>query len=251
MNRIINSLEVPEKVKSRLRTWWHDCQGHPKGKNLGDVIIPKSWGVDKNGEYHRKPIKDYGKAGAQDASEVKRNIIESFKQNPKGKDPGDVIKIGMHHGSSINEGRATHYKGQRIEGDPRGKNLGDVVRVQPEGHGNDRLGSRGSGLRPWEERFHPHFPFTEITKPSCPECPALVNYDEEEYRYCVELFQDVMTDILSLIYTYIGSYFPDKLQSEEVKEAVTWLQEIEEMEKDIGMPIIYSKELRNFIKTLS
>lgn len=99
--------------------------------------------------------------------------------------------------------------------------------------------------------LHPYFPFTEIAKPSCPECPALVNYDEEEYRHCVELFQDVMTDLLSLIYTYVRSYFPDKLQSEEVKEAVTWLQEIEEVEKDIGMPIIYSKELRNFIKTLS
>jgi len=36
MNKIINSLDVPESIKSRLRSWWHDRQGHPKGKNPGD-----------------------------------------------------------------------------------------------------------------------------------------------------------------------------------------------------------------------
>ena len=36
------------------------------------------------------------------------------------------------------------------------KGKGDVVQVQPEGHGHDKLGSRGPGLRPWAERFHPN-----------------------------------------------------------------------------------------------
>jgi len=39
---------------------------------------------------------------------------------------------------------------------PMGKNPGDVLTVQPEGHGHDRwAGQRGEGLRPWNERFHP------------------------------------------------------------------------------------------------
>jgi site-specific DNA-methyltransferase (cytosine-N4-specific) len=67
---------------------------HPLGKNPGDIVqVPKYWGVDKHGEYHGKAIKDYARAGAQNASEVKLNIIESFKKNPKGKNPGDVLSI--------------------------------------------------------------------------------------------------------------------------------------------------------------
>ena len=39
---------------------------------------------------------------------------------------------------------------------PLGKNPGDILQVQPEGHGHDRwAGQRGEGLRPWQERFHP------------------------------------------------------------------------------------------------
>jgi len=42
-------------------------------------------------------------------------------------------------------------------GNPLGKNPGDVISLQPEGHGHDRwAGQRGEGLRPWQERFHPH-----------------------------------------------------------------------------------------------
>jgi transcriptional regulator with XRE-family HTH domain len=38
MNKIIDSLNVPEDVKARLRSWWHNTQGNPKGKNPGDVF---------------------------------------------------------------------------------------------------------------------------------------------------------------------------------------------------------------------
>jgi len=47
-----------------------------------------------------------------------------------GKNPGDVTKIGTHHGSSLSgEGRATHYKGQIIEAHPLGVNPSDFWSV--------------------------------------------------------------------------------------------------------------------------
>jgi len=65
----------------------------PKGKNPGDSVeVPESWGADKKGEYHGEGKKDpHGKAQAP--SDLKRNIIESFKENPKGKNPGDYWSI--------------------------------------------------------------------------------------------------------------------------------------------------------------
>jgi len=66
---------------------------HPKGKNPGDVVVPKSWGVDSYGEYHGHAIKDYESARAQNPSEVKRRIIESFKKKPKGRNPGDFWNV--------------------------------------------------------------------------------------------------------------------------------------------------------------
>jgi site-specific DNA-methyltransferase (cytosine-N4-specific) len=63
-------------------------------------IVPKwyeilrYWGTDKHGEYYGKAVKDYESAKAQNASEVKRRIIERFKQNPNiGRNPGDLWSI--------------------------------------------------------------------------------------------------------------------------------------------------------------
>jgi len=98
--------------------------------------------------------------------------------------------------------------------------------------------------------LHPHFPFAETAKPSCPDCPACVNYDEKEYKQCVEVFQEVMTDLWVLLHTFIEMFFPEKLQSQEVKGAVEWLKTIEDTEKEIETPIIYSKELKELISTL-
>lgn len=59
----------------------------------------------------------------------KKNIkgSETSAFHVHGKNPGDVIKIDMHHGSSLTKGRACHYKNQHIESSPKGKNPGDVV----------------------------------------------------------------------------------------------------------------------------
>lgn len=98
--------------------------------------------------------------------------------------------------------------------------------------------------------LHAYFPFTEVPKPSCPRCPASVKYDAEEYRKCVELFQDVTTILLKTVYSSVKSYFPQKLDSEEVGEALGVIKSLGDVEKEIKMTIIFSKELRDFISTL-
>jgi len=159
MNEIINSLNVPEQVKSKLRTWWHDTQGHPKGKNPGDIIIPKSWGVNKHGEYHGKATKDYKSAGAQNPSEVKRRIIESFKKRPKGKNPGDILSI-----QEIKERIGDAHKGEATAGLYRphktrhelGKNPGDFWSIS---------------TRPFKGAHFAVYPPDIVLRPILSSCP--------------------------------------------------------------------------------
>lgn len=98
--------------------------------------------------------------------------------------------------------------------------------------------------------LHPHYPFTEMVKPDCPRCPASVRYDEDEYRRCVQFFQDVITILLETVYVYTNSYFPEKLGDEEIQDALGTIKSLEGLEKDIKVPLIYSKELREFISAL-
>jgi len=86
-----------------------DIAPHHSGKNPGDVVL-ENWGTDKNQEYHgegkRNPM-------GQSPSDLKRNIIESYKKNPKGKNPGDVLALEhhRHHGSNLSN-VATYYGDQ-------------------------------------------------------------------------------------------------------------------------------------------
>ena len=98
--------------------------------------------------------------------------------------------------------------------------------------------------------LHAYFPFTEISKPYCPGCPASVKYDAEEYRRCVELFQDVTTILLETLYSTVKSYFPQQLDTKEVEEALGIIKSLGDVEKETKMTIIFSKELRDFISTL-
>jgi DNA modification methylase len=100
---------MPESTKDRLtRTYeyvFHFVKSKKYYYNLdlirepykaGDSIeeILRYWGADKHGEYHGKAVKDYESARAQNAAEVKRKIIERFKDNPGiGKNPGDLWSI--------------------------------------------------------------------------------------------------------------------------------------------------------------
>lgn len=82
--------------------------GTSKGKNPGDVVHTK----------HDLAVNRLGDFSYTDPLHTKA-------YNLKGKNPGDTIKIGMHHGSSLTKGRATHYEGQNIENHPLGSNPGD------------------------------------------------------------------------------------------------------------------------------
>lgn len=62
--------------------------------------------------------------GGLDSSEANHN-------HPKGKNPGDTIKIGRHHGSSLTSGRAAYHTEQDIENHPLGSNPGDLVEASP------------------------------------------------------------------------------------------------------------------------
>lgn len=97
----------------------------PKGANPGDVL--KSWGADKNLEYHGDG--KHNPAG-QSPSDMKRSIIESFKKDPKGANPGDVVKHDMAVGriGNFSYNDPLHTK----EYHPAGRNPGDFWKTNPE-----------------------------------------------------------------------------------------------------------------------
>jgi DNA modification methylase len=84
MNKIIDSLNIPEEVKVKLRSWWHDVQSHPKGKNIGDTW---KWSEETRemGWYH-----NLGRI---------RQLMRMLglpEQNPLGRNPGDIFNIPMN-----------------------------------------------------------------------------------------------------------------------------------------------------------
>lgn len=88
----------PELISSSSRLHFQTKTAtawNPLGKNPGDVsVIPESWGVDKDGEYHGQATKDYESAMAQNPSETKRRIIESQLKHPgRRRNPGDFWSI--------------------------------------------------------------------------------------------------------------------------------------------------------------
>ena len=98
-----NSNHIPESVKDRLtRTYeyvFHFVKSkkyfynldnirepHKAGNNIEEIL--RYWGADKHGEYRGKAVKDYESARAQNASEVKRRIIENLKSKYLATDVG-------------------------------------------------------------------------------------------------------------------------------------------------------------------
>lgn len=71
---------------------FHEAGANPRDTFVDEVV--SSWGTDGKGEYHGEGQKDYAGAGVQNPSDVKRSIIRSFKDDPKGKSPGDVFEKG-------------------------------------------------------------------------------------------------------------------------------------------------------------
>lgn len=96
MNTIINSLEISEKIKSQLRSWWHDTQGHPAGKNPGDVI---KWDDD---EQYPRSIMKFGKGQTTESLHRDGNGV----YHSKGKNPGDIIQFDEEYWQNFILGRA-------------------------------------------------------------------------------------------------------------------------------------------------
>lgn len=125
---------------------------HPLGHNPGNVVLTKH-----DIAVRRFPtVNREGGLGYTDPLHIKA-------YHERGKNPGNTFQTRKKPYIGNNPHRMRLQKEQHLALDasrpmdlshPKGKNPGDVVKVQPEGHGHDRLGSRGPGLRPWEERFH-------------------------------------------------------------------------------------------------
>lgn len=91
---------VPHRSEKAIETEEYSSSAvgyHPVGRSPGDVWnideMKKGWGTRKDFTYTGHGIKDYDIEGANDPSEIKRRIIESFLKDPKGRNPGDVWKI--------------------------------------------------------------------------------------------------------------------------------------------------------------
>jgi DNA modification methylase len=121
MNKIIDSLPVPEEVKAKLRSWWHDAQSHPLGSNPGDVIsfTKHDLAVGRIGNYsYMDPlhVKAYNPLGKNIGDTWKWNeetketswyynlgrirqlmrMLGLPEQNPLGRNPGDIFNIPMN-----------------------------------------------------------------------------------------------------------------------------------------------------------
>lgn len=115
------------------------------------------------------------------------------------------------------------------------------------GEDNDKLQKKVGELNKY---LHPNFKFTDVGRPSCPSCPSSVKFDEKEYEYCAELFQVITTFLLKTIYKHIENSFPEKLNDKEIKDALSYVKFLPELEKIIERKIIFSRELEDFISSL-
>jgi len=81
MNKIIDSLNVSEEVKVKLRSWWHEVQSHPKGKNVGDIW---KWNED---------MKETSRHHNSGRIRQLTRTLSLPEQNPLGGDLGDAFSI--------------------------------------------------------------------------------------------------------------------------------------------------------------
>jgi hypothetical protein len=118
-------------------------------------------------------------------------------------------------------------------------------------HKEDVLTSRG------KERFeniqgqlnkylHPYFKRMDIGDEKCSKCPATTRYDKDRYYEWLEFFQN----IIDLIIETMWDYYPNILETTDGKEAVGHLKNLEFLERNLGMPMIKSKYLKDRIAQL-
>ena len=98
--------------------------------------------------------------------------------------------------------------------------------------------------------LHPNFKETDISRPECTSCLSCVSFDEEEYRKSIEIFQDIATLLLETFYEYIVTFYPEEAENPDVKGGLDMVLFLSETEEDIRKQIIFSKELKRFIKRM-
>jgi len=145
---------MPESVKDRLtRTYeyvFHFVKSkkyfynldnirepHKAGDNIEEIL--RYWGANKHGEYHGKAVKDYESAKAQNASEVKRRIIESLKSKFLATNIGTAspatrgINMTKHDLAVGRVGNFSYTDPLHTKGYyPLGKNPGDLWSINPK-----------------------------------------------------------------------------------------------------------------------
>ena len=84
------------------------------------------------------------------------NFVHDHASDPKGPNPRDVTKIGLHHGSSLTTGRASHYVGQEVNSYPFGKNPSDFWSIN---------------TKPYKGAHFAVYPVEICRKPILSSCP--------------------------------------------------------------------------------
>lgn len=95
--------------------------------------------------------------------------------------------------------------------------------------------------------LHPTFRGIDISRPKCPACPSCVTFDEKDYRRSLEIFQDITTLLLETFHEYIVTFSSEEAGKLDMKEDLSMIVGLPEIEKDIGKQLIFSKELKEFI----
>ncbi len=99
--------------------------------------------------------------------------------------------------------------------------------------------------------LHPNFKATDFSRAECASCPSCVSFDESAYSQCVEIFQDITTLLLVTFCDYIAAFSPEELDNPDVEEVLGMVENLNRLESEIGRKLIFSKELKEFVRSLS
>jgi hypothetical protein len=94
--------------------------------------------------------------------------------------------------------------------------------------------------------IHPYFQYMDIGKENYSKSPETTRYDGDLYYEWLEIFQNIMYFVIGAIL----SYYPSVEETEGGKEALGYLKSLEKSERELGIVMIKSKYLKDFIAHL-
>jgi len=95
--------------------------------------------------------------------------------------------------------------------------------------------------------LHPHVEYIEISKSHSPHCPALVAWDDDEYKRRIKLIQDVIAELLWLLRHHIKKFYSRRWG---YKRTQSTLEKIKILKAELRGKLIFSGRLRDFIHKL-